>query len=204
VTVETYYKGWIKKQEGRHRAHRVKDYAAIKRHILKTRIEQQAFGKIALGFLNVSHLQTLQNKLKAKGLKARSVNGFIHSCLRAMLRDARIDGLITLDLFDRDFFKPLSITDTKPSIDPYKPEEREIILEAFRTSPSKRRRHYYRFVFFQFWQGSRPSEAIALRRARTWIFGTPPRAFTKASCRDIMAVRKPSEAIARSTSTITW
>jgi hypothetical protein len=204
VTVETYYKGWIKKQEGRHRAHRVKDYEAIRRHMLKTRIGQQAFGKIALGFLNVSHLQTLQNKLKAKGLKARSVNGFIHSCLRATLRDARIDGLITLDLFDRDFFKPLSITDTKPSIDPYKPEEREIILEAFRTSPSKRRRHYYRFVFFQFWQGSRPSEAIALRRARTWIFGTPPRAFTKASCRDIMAVRKPSEAIARSTSTITW
>jgi integrase len=81
-----------------------------------------------------------------------------------MLRDARIDGFITLDLFDRDFFKPLSITDSKPSIDPYKSEEREIILEAFRTSPSKRRRHYYRFVFFQFWQGSRSSKAIALRR----------------------------------------
>ena len=73
------------------------------------------------------HLQTLQNKLKAKGFKARSINGFIHSCLRAMLRDARIDGFITLDLFDRDFFKPLSITDSKPSIDPYKPE-REIHL----------------------------------------------------------------------------
>jgi integrase len=117
-----------------------------------------------LGFLNVPHLQTLQNKLKVKGFKARSINGFIHSCLRAMLRDARIDGFIALDLFDRDFFKPLSITDTRPSIDPYKPEERKIILEAFRTSPSKRRRHYYRCVFFQFWQGSRPSKAIALRR----------------------------------------
>jgi len=160
LTVENYYKTWIKKQEERHRAHRVKDYEAIKRHILKTRIGQQAFGRIALGFLNVSHLQTLQNKLKAKGLKARSVNGFIHSCLRAMLRDARIDGLIKVDLYDRDFFKPLPITDTKPSIDPYTPEERNIILEVFRT----KRPHYYRFVFFQFWQGTRPSEAIALRR----------------------------------------
>jgi hypothetical protein len=81
-----------------------------------------------LGFLNVSHLETLQNKLKAKGLKARSVNGIIHSCLRAMLRDARMDGLIKVNLYDRAFFKPLPITDGKPSIDPYTPEEREIIL----------------------------------------------------------------------------
>jgi integrase len=77
-----------------------------------------------------------------------------------MLRDARVDGLIKVNLYDRDFFKPLPITDTKPSIDPYTPEEREIILEAFGT----KRPHYYRFVFFQYWQGTRPSEAIALRR----------------------------------------
>jgi hypothetical protein len=48
VTIETYYKGWIKKQEGRGR---------IKRHILKPRINQQPFGKIALGLLNISHLK---------------------------------------------------------------------------------------------------------------------------------------------------
>jgi integrase len=161
INVEGYYKDWIKKQAERVRPHRVKDYQAIRRHVLQTRIGTQVFGKIALALLNVSHLQGLQNKLRAKGLKARSVNGFIHSCLRAMLRDARIDGLIKVDLYDRDFFKPLPITDSKPSIDPYTPEEREIILEAFRTN----RPHYYRFVFFQFWQGTRPSEAIALRRA---------------------------------------
>jgi integrase len=160
VTVEAYFKGWIKKQEERVRAHRVKDYDCIRRHILKTRISHQAFGKIALGLLNVSHLQGLQNKIKAKGLKARSVNGFIHSCLRAMLRDARVDGMVKVDLYDRDFFKPLPTTDTKPSIDPYTPEEREIILDAFKT----KRSHYHRFVFFQFWQGTRPSEATALRR----------------------------------------
>lgn len=158
VTVEAYFKGWIKKQAERVRAHRIKDYDAIRLHVLKTRIGQQAFGKIALGFLNVSHLQSLQNKLRAKGLKARSVNGIVHSCLRAMLRDARIDGMIKASLFDRDFFKPLSITDSKPSIDPYIPEERETIIEAFRT----KRPHYYKFVFFHFWQGPRPSESTAL------------------------------------------
>ena len=160
VTANAYYKNWIKRQDERVRAHRVKDYHSIPRHVLKTRIGEQAFGKIALGFLGISHLQTLQNKLKAKKLKARTVNGIVHSCLRAMLRDARIDGLIKIDLFDPDFFKPLPITDTKPSIDPYTPEERETILDAFRT----KRPHYYRFTFFQFWQGTRPSEAIALRR----------------------------------------
>ena len=98
----------------------------------------------------------MQNKLKAKGLKARSVNGFIHSCLRAMLRDARIDGLIQVNLYDRDFFKPLPTTDTKPSIDPYTPEEREIDPRGL----PHQKPHYYQFVFFHFWQGTRPSEAI--------------------------------------------
>ena len=114
VTVETYYKTWIKKQKDRVRAHRIKDYqSAIKGHVLKARIGERSFGRIALGLLNVSQLQTLQNKLKGKGLKSRSVNGIIHSCLRAMIRDARIDGLIKTDLYDRNFFKPLPLTDTK-------------------------------------------------------------------------------------------
>jgi integrase len=76
-----------------------------------------------------------------------------------MLRDARM-GHLKVDLYDRVFFKPLPLTDVKSSIDPYTSEEREIILEAFRTQ----RPHYYPFVFFQFWQGARPSEAMALRR----------------------------------------
>ena len=45
----------------------MKRYGAM---FLKAR--QQAFGKLALGLLTVSHLQNLQNKLNAKGLKARS------------------------------------------------------------------------------------------------------------------------------------
>jgi hypothetical protein len=36
VTVETYFKGWIKKQAERVRARRVKDYDAIRRHVLKS------------------------------------------------------------------------------------------------------------------------------------------------------------------------
>jgi integrase len=41
---------------------------------------------------------------------------------------------------------------------PYTPEEREEILAHFRGT------HWFAFVFFQFWQGPRPSETTALRR----------------------------------------
>lgn len=159
VTVEKYFTDWITKQGDRVRAHRVKDYNSIKLHVLTARVGESIFGQIPLGLLQIGDLKNLQVKLKAKGLKARSVNGVIHSCLRAMLRDARVDGHIKANLFDRDFFKSLSLTDTKPSVDPYTPEEREIILEEFRV----KKRHYYRFVYFHFWQGPRPSESTALR-----------------------------------------
>jgi integrase len=155
VAVKAYFKGWIKKQADRVRAHRVKDYQAIQRHVLKTRVGQAGFWQDCRGFSQRLRSSELQNKLKA-----RSVNGIVHRCLRAILRDTRVDRLVKGDLYDRDFFKPLSITDSKPSINPYKPEERETILEAFKT----KRPHNYRFVFFQLWQGARPSESTALRR----------------------------------------
>jgi integrase len=44
-------------------------------------------------------------------------------------------------------------------IDPYTDEEREPILKWF----SRECREYYAFVYFRFWTGTRPSEAIALR-----------------------------------------
>src|SRR5262249_19609385 len=81
--------------------------------------------------------------------------------LRAMLKDARRTGAIAKNLFDRDLFTALPLTDTETSIDPYTPDERDRILEDFRTNSP----HYYPFVFHQFWTGSRPSEACALRRS---------------------------------------
>lgn len=61
----------------------MKDYEAIPRHVLKARIGQQVLGKIALGLLNVSHLQSLQNKLRAKEFEARSVNGYRSQLLKS-------------------------------------------------------------------------------------------------------------------------
>jgi len=135
VTVESWYEQWIEKQAGRVRVHRVRDYRSqIRKHVLPGRVRATTFGRLPLPSLSFQDLRELQEFLKTKGCTASTVNGVIHSSLRALLRDARSAGLIERDLFDRAFFKPLSQTDTKTSIDPYTPDERESILRVFRRS----------------------------------------------------------------------
>ena len=106
-------------------------------------VAQIAFWQNRVGFSQRVPSTDPAEQAEGQGPKGQEGHGFIHSCLRAMLQDARIDGLIQGNLFDRDFFKVLPTTDTKPSIDPYTPEEREIILEAFRT----KKPHYYKCSF---------------------------------------------------------
>jgi integrase len=77
-----------------------------------------------------------------------------------MLKDAQRNGALTIGLFNPDLFNALPTDDVEESIDPYTPEERELILAGF----WNRRRHYHAFVFHQFWTGARPSEAYDLRR----------------------------------------
>ena len=159
-TVKTFFNRWIKKQSDRVRPHRVEEYKShFARHILAAKIGNTTFGKIYLTGLKVEHLKGLQDRLRTKGLKASSVNAVVHSSLRAMLRDARGEGAMTANLYDKAIFSPLPLTDRESSIDPYTPEERDAILEGFK----QKRPHYYAFVCFQFWTGARPSETTALR-----------------------------------------
>ena len=74
-----------------------------------------------------------------------------------MMRDARKrpqSGLDKDSFADMDW---LRISQPKP--DPFTDEERDDILTHFK----EKNRFYYPFVYFQFWTGCRPSEAIALR-----------------------------------------
>jgi len=154
ITVKAYFEQWIKEQSSRVRPHRVKDYQSqFKRHILPV------IGRKNLAALTVSDLQQLQRRLTAKGLKAASVNGIVGGSLRAMVKDARGKKKLVEDIYHKDFLSPLSLTDSHVSIDPYEPDEREVILESFKA----KRAHYYPFVYFQFWTGARPSETTALR-----------------------------------------
>jgi len=160
ITVRAYYKKWIKKHASRVRPHTIQQYESqFKRHTLEAKTGNILFGNLPLQGLTVDRLKDLQDAVKAEDLKAGTVNAVVHASLRALLRDARSEGLLTADLYDRAFFKPLPETDTDSSIDPYTPEEREAILQGFK----EKRRHYHAFVFHQFWSGSRPSETTALR-----------------------------------------
>jgi hypothetical protein len=53
-TVKGYFSRWVKKQENRVRAHRVKEYNShFNRHILKAKVEGATFGQIYLTSLTV-------------------------------------------------------------------------------------------------------------------------------------------------------
>ena len=163
--MRSYYEEWIERRRNQVRPQQVKcEKSYFKNHILAARVGGQKFGDFSLSGLAIHHLQSLQDSLRAKRLgkrsyKAASINKFI-GALQAMIKDARRTGAITVRLFDRDLFSKLPETDSQSDIDPYLPEERELILKGF----LEHRRHYYPFVFHQFWTGSRPSEACALRR----------------------------------------
>ena len=159
-TVKSYFNNWIKKQTGSVQFHRIEEYEShFSKHILPAKIENTTFGKLHLASVTVDHLKSLQDRLREKGLKASSVNAVVHSSLRAMLRDARGEGVMIANLYDRAIFKPLPLTDKADSIDPYTSEEREAILDGFK----QKRPFYFAFVHHQFWTGARPSETTALR-----------------------------------------
>jgi integrase len=165
-TVRSHYTKWIERRKNQVRPQQVKcERSYFTKHILPAQVAGQKFGDIYLAALAIHHMQELQDALRAKGsgekrsYKAASVNKFM-GALQAMVKDARRAGAISVNLFDPDLFSRLPETDSETEIDPYLPEERERILKGF----LEHRRHYYPFVFHQFWTGCRPSEACALRR----------------------------------------
>ena len=121
-----------------------------------------ALGTIRLDELTPRHLVDLQTRLRRHGLAASTIDRVIHSGLRGMLRDAELAGYRAPDLsqlFDRRFVTRLDQGSDAAEIDPYSDKERERILDWF----SRERPEYHAFVYFRFWTGARPSEAIALR-----------------------------------------
>jgi integrase len=64
-----------------------------------------------------------------------------------------------LELYSRAYVRRLGAGSEATDIDPFSEDERDEIIDGFLS----RRDAYGAFVFFQFWTGARPSEAIALR-----------------------------------------
>src|SRR5262245_1440842 len=159
VTVRGFFREWSR-ASGSRRIVTVKwqrnRESYIRVHVLPV------LGTVRLDELTPRHIVDLQARLQGKGLASSTADRVVHSAFRGMLRDAELAGYRTRDLgqlFDRRFVTRISQGSDTTEIDPYTDEERERILEWFWNV----RRQYHAFVYFRFWTGTRPSEAIGLR-----------------------------------------
>src|SRR5581483_2491202 len=160
ISVQAFFRKWAtpdsvasRPVSRKWRSNRV---SAVRENILPS------LGRFCLDELAPMHLLEVQKTLLAKPLSRSTIDGIVHSAFRSMLRAAKVSGYCVADLgalFDKDYVRRLAPSGADPEIDPYTAEEREKLLGYF----WRERRHYYPFVFFRFWTGTRPSEAIALR-----------------------------------------
>lgn len=105
-------------------------------------------------------LKTIKNSLIESGLTVKTVKNIVGGTLRALLRDAQIDGVIARSPFEdlpRKGWWPRVET---PAPNPMQDADRRAICQWF----YKNDRHYWPFVSFHLYQSVRPSESTAL----TW------------------------------------
>jgi integrase len=126
----------------------------LRKHILPV------FSDTRLDAITVSALEAFRmnliDKVTGKGLAVKTARDLIDGSFRALFRDARKEELVTGD--------PFAALDwpgkVDPEPDPFTEEERDILLDYY----WRKDRHWFPFVFTQFFTGLRPGEAIGLRR----------------------------------------
>ena len=162
LTVQKFYEEWIEKKKPPFvRLSLQRDY-------------QQNFKKDILPFmgdmeLNASPSDTLENfriyLVDERGLALKTAKNIIDGSLKAMLRDAgrRVERNPFHDL-PANWWPRLPQKDP----DPYTEQERDKILAYYRNN-----RPYwaYVFVYFRFYTGTRPSEAVALKWGSVDLLG---------------------------------
>jgi integrase len=215
-TVGSYFARWIELQvPPLVRPAQARDH---RRHLRGYVLER--LGEIPLSVLTPSDIRGLQSELLTSGrpqvagapepsrgtpsrhrpLSVKTVRNILGGSLRAMLRQARKDGLLTrerlADLMDHEW-----PTGTTPEPDPFTAEERTRLLAWFETRTFRmaaaprsagyvQQLHlaYHVYLHLLFWSGMRPSEGAGLqiqdvdldrgtatvRRSRhLWTYGEP-------------------------------
>lgn len=143
-----------------------KDYRHHSRHWM------DRIGDIPMDQLRPADVRGLQADLLATKLSPKTVKNIISGSFRAMIQQAVVDELVTRDLF-------LGLKWPKwrpPEPDPFTPEERDRIVEWFRTKrfgfhpgihhrDDRMRPHapFHVYVHLLFFSGLRPSEASGLQ-----------------------------------------
>ena len=165
-TLRSYYEAWIAQQRPVCRKAQVRDYRGhLEKYVLA------ALGERLIAALRPTDIRGLQAELLSRGLSVKYVKNIINGSLRALIRDATDDGLVTHDVFPKRMRSPKW---ELPEADPFTAEERSRIIEWFRTHPfrqpdgqggyvSRPYVPYHAFVHTLFWTGLRPSEATGLR-----------------------------------------
>lgn len=152
-TVQEFYDQWIQdKKPPFVRKSRERDYRQHYERYLKS-----WFGPRALSSIGIADLTAFRSS--TEGLKVKTVKNVLGGTLRALLRDAVNQDLITESPFDRLPARWWPET-PPPGPNPFTWEEREQICKWFHDHD----RHYWPFVTFHLWQSVRPSESTAL----TW------------------------------------
>jgi integrase len=161
VTLREYADCWLARQQlplvrAAQRRDYLRDIGLVLRMTVHHRGQPIAFGDLPLAALAPSHLLDLRQRLLARKLSLKTCRNILDASLRAMIRDARtVDLLLLTDPFAALRWPRV----TPPAPDPLTEEERDRVVDWFRT----RRRFYFPFISLLFFTGLRPSEATALR-----------------------------------------
>ena len=167
-TLAEYAENFIAQRTPVVRKAQARDY---RRHLLRYVVPILGHG--LLGELRPSDVRGLQAELLSRGLSVKYVKNIISGSFRAMIQQAKVDEVVT-----RDVFAGLQWPRWRPpEPDPFTSDERSRILEWFRkkrlgfgpgrpsASSNRLLPHppYHVFVHLLFWAGLRPSEAAGLQ-----------------------------------------
>lgn len=121
--------------------------------------------------LRSSHLLKVQRAMIERGSSPTTCNTVLFGSLRAMLRDAEVEGIVPPG-FRAQLYAPVRRLRTSPIEDrtPFTPPERDAILAEFRL----RAPDFLPFVMLAFGTGARPGELLGLQWAdvdvaRRWM-----------------------------------
>jgi integrase len=157
MTIGEYYEVWIRRQI----PPRIRANTAENRKIYFDAAILPRFADMPLRNLSPSMLLDFQTELlkagpKGQPLNVRTVKMILNSHFQALFSEARdVDGLVEGNPFTKVPWP--DVPEDLP--DPFTEEERDKILNYVRVKLAQ----FYPWIFFQFWEGTRPSESTALR-----------------------------------------
>jgi len=166
LTIDEYYGRWIERRKPPTVAPTTyRDYKNHHATYIKPTI-----GSVPIAELRRDHLEDLRVQLRAKGLAEKTIKNVLGGSLRALVRDAIDDGVLSEDPFKVFRWSKIRFE----GADPHTEDERERILdhlarEEYRSGRGsgayRVRTHYDYFaaVHTLYFTGMRPSELSALR-----------------------------------------